>query len=253
MKRWFLGFLVVLLLVSPLHALEVPKKEILTYRISWNKLIGIAKASIVMKRNQEVLTIEMKAKTVEPVDTFFSVRDYFFSSTIPDISSFLKYEKRIKEGHYHRHDEILYNPSTGKLVYYKNGKLKKEKTIPPPLYDPCSILYAFRFRCPPDKGTCTLPSTDGKRVEKIQVVSLAEEDVTVPAGSFHTFKVEPRWRKMNGVFRKKKGGHVYVWFTRDQRRIPVKVEVDIFLGKVVGELTGYEIEQAEAKDSTKSR
>ncbi len=241
MKRALLICLILLLFTPALHAAEIPRKEVFTYRISWNRLIGIAKASITMKREKDVVTIEMKAKTLNPVDTFFSVRDYFFSSTTPDISSFLKYEKRLHEGHYRRHDEIIYNPTTGRLVYYKNGKLKKEKTVPPPLYDPCSILYAYRFRCPPDKKTCSLPSTDGKRVEDVQVVSLDQEKVKVPAGTFQTFKVEPRWRKMHGVFRKKKGGHVYVWFTRDKNRIPVKVEVDIFLGKVVGELTGYEI------------
>ena len=241
MRKTLLLSLALIILAHPLYAREIPRKEVFTYRISWNRLIGIAKASITMERGEEVLTIKMKAKTVNPVDTFFSVRDYFFSSTTPDLSSFLKYEKRLKEGHYHRHDEIIYNPSTGKLVYYKNGKLKKEKEVTPPLYDPCSILYAYRFRCPLDKGNCTLPSTDGKRVEKVQVVPLLNEKVKVPSGTFDTFKVEPRWSKMNGVFRKKKGGHVYVWFTKDQRRIPVKVEVDIFLGKVVGELTGYEI------------
>ncbi len=241
-KKALLAGVLVLLWASLLGAQEIPRKEILTYRISWNRLIGIAKASIVMKRNQDVITIEMKARTVNPVDTFFPVRDRFFSSTTPDLSSFLRYEKRLKEGHYHRHDQIIYNPTTHKLIYYKNGKLKKEKTVPPPLYDPCSILYAYRFRCPDKKGACSLPSTDGKRVEKVQVVPLGEEKVTVPAGTFDTLKVEPRWRKMNGVFRKKKGGHVYVWLTRDRLRIPIKVEVDIFLGKVVGELTGYKIE-----------
>ena len=239
--RSSLAALLLLLYPWASHALEIPRKEVFTYRISWNRLIGIAKASIVMKRDKDVLTIEMKAKTVNPVDTFFSVRDYFFSSTTPEITSFLRYEKRLKEGHYRRHDEIIYNPSMGKLVYYKNGKLKKDKVIPPPLYDPCSILYAYRFRCPEKETGCILPSTDGRRVEKIQVVFLAEEEVKVPAGTFKTIKVEPRWKRMNGVFRKKKGGHVYVWFTEDQRHIPVKVEVDIFLGKVVGELTGYEI------------
>ncbi len=246
MRRAFVITLT-LLLSSPLLALEVPQRETLTYRISWNKLIGIAKASITMERGKEILTIEMKAKTVAPIDSFFSVRDYFFSSTPPDISSFLHYEKRLKEVGYHRHDEVTYNPSTGKLIYRKNGKLKSQKTVPPPLYDPCSILYAFRFRCPRESASCSLPSTDGKRVEKIQVIPLKEERVKVPAGTFDTFKVEPRWKKMKGVFRKKKGGHVYVWFTKDQHRIPAKVEVDIFLGKVVGELTGYEIKQAEVK------
>jgi len=230
-----------ILLSSLASASEIPQREILTYRISWNKLIGIAKASITMEKGEEVLTIKMKAKTVDPIDTFFSVRDYFFSSTTSDLSSFLRYEKRLKEGRYRRRDEVIYSPSTGELIYRKNGKLKSQKTVPPPLYDPCSILYAFRFRCSKESASCTIPSTDGKRVERIRVVPLAEETVKVPAGTFETIKVEPRWKKMKGVFRKKKGGHIYVWFTKDQRRIPVKVEVDIFLGKVVGELTGYEI------------
>jgi len=232
---------ILLLYPLTLKAGALPKKELFSYKIKWNGVLLVGKSSLSMKKKGDKLTFEIKAKTVAPVDTFFSVRDRFYASAPSDLSSFLFFEKRLQEGRYRRHDVIKYNPSTGELIYSKNGKIKNRDKIPPPIFDPFSILFAYRFHCSPKK-ICHIPVTDGRHKEMLEVLPLTQEKVKVPAGTFITTKVEPRWNKMKGIFKKKKKGHVYIWFSNDDLRIPIKVEADIFLGKVVGELTGYRID-----------
>ncbi len=233
--------LILLFYALTLKAGELPQKELFSYKITWNGVLLVGKSSLSMKREGDKLIFEIKAKTVKPVDTLFSVRDRFYSSAPADLSSFLVFEKQLKEGRYRRHDVIRYNPDTGELTYSKNGKIKNHDKIPPPIYDPFSILFAYRFHCSPKK-ICHIPATDGRHRETLEVLPLTQEEVKVPAGTFTTIKVEPRWDRMKGVFKKKKNGHVYIWFSKDNLRIPIKVEADIFLGKIVGELTGYSID-----------
>ena len=242
MKRLPLLILGILLLPGYLGAVEIPQRETFIYRVTWNGVVPVGEASLTMRRDEEVLAMEIKARTIDPVDTFFSVRDRFFSSAPEDLSAFLHYEKKLREGKYRRYDVITYNPSTGLITYTKNGKKKAQWTHLPPLYDPFSILFAYRFLCPLEE-TCRLPATDGKHLEVVTVVPIKEEEVKVAGKTFLTEKVEPRWERMKGIFRKKREGHIYVWFTKDKRRIPVKVEADIFLGKVKGTLKGWKIKE----------
>ncbi len=246
MNRFLPLIIIMLLFPVYLRAGEIPREEAFTYRITWNKMMPVGEASLTMHRGEEVLSMEIKAKTIAPVDTFFSVRDRFFASAPKNLSAFLHYEKKLHEGKYRRHDIITYNPSTGLITYTKNGKKKTQWTHPPPLYDPFSILFAYRFLCSLDK-TCHLPTTDGKHTEEIEVVPIKQEEVKVAGKTFTTEKVEPRWKRMKGIFKKKKKGHIYIWFTKDQQRIPVKVEADIFLGKIVGTLKGWKIEKGTTK------
>ncbi len=244
MKRAVLLWLTIVL-ASPLWAGGIPVKEIFTYRITWNGIMPVGKASLKMERKGGIIAMEIKAKTINPVDVFFTVRDRFYASAPADLSSFTRYEKKLHEGKYRRHDLIMYDPSTGEVTYIKNGKKKAQWTHPPPLYDPFSILFAYRFLCAWDK-ICRLPATDGKRLEEVEVVPIKEEKIKVAGTTFSAVKVEPRWRRMNGIFKKKKGGHVYVWFSKDKRRIPLKVEADIFLGKVTGVLHGWERKETDS-------
>lgn len=215
----------------------LPEEERLTYRILWNGVLVVGKSVLTLERHGGEYFLEMEARSVNPVDLFFTVRDRFFSRINAKLTSFIFYEKRVREGGYKRHDVIHYDEKENLLTYIKNGKLKKRIKLSPPIFDPFSVLYVYRFTCD-EAEACKIRTTDGKHVEEVEVVPLGVEKVKVAAGNFETVKVEPRWKKMRGVFKRKKGGHIFVWFTRDSKKLPVKVEAHIFLGKIVGELTG---------------
>jgi len=226
-----------LIFEGALYAKTPPYQERLMYRILFNGFFLVGKATIAFETKKDLYYLKMEAKSVNPVDVFFKVRDRFISKVAQDFKCFIFYEKRIREGGYKRHDIIHYNKKT--LTYIKNGKLKKKLKIPPPLFDPFSILYAYRFTCKKD-SICKIKATDGKKIEEVEVVPIKTEKIKIAAGVFEAIKVEPKWKKMKGVFRKKKKGHIYIWFTNDEKSIPLKVEASIFIGKIVGELVEFD-------------
>ena len=179
--------------------------------------------------------LEMTARSARLFDLFFKVRDYFKSVVRPGFTSFQYYEKKIHEGKYRRHDQVWYDLDQHKITYKKNGELGSPHYAVPPIFDPLSALHAYRFLCPKE-GNCTLQATDGKRIDELTVIRLGEEQLNVGGRQYEAIKVMPVWQRMQGVFRKKKGGHVYVWFEKYPPFRPLKMEADIFIGKVVAKL-----------------
>lgn len=217
-----------------------PDFERLKYRISWQGLLKVGEGTISLQHSAKSYVLEMTAKSIRAFDLFFKVRDYFKSVLPEDFSSFSIYEKKIREGHYKRHDLVFYSPQTGKVTYIKNSEAMPELHASPPVFDPFSILFAYRFICDKYNEACTLSATDGKHLDKVIIKTIKREKLKVPFGSFDSIKVQPVWERMHGVFRKKKGGHVYVWFDSRPPFIPLKMEAEIFIGKVVAVLTDYE-------------
>jgi hypothetical protein len=73
------------------------------------------------------------------------------------------------------------------------------------------------------------------------------EDVRTPMGAFKTLLVVPRMEKTppKGMF--KRGGAVRVWISQDERRLPVRFQVDFKFGAGVATLTSYQPPTGAAK------
>jgi hypothetical protein len=69
--------------------------------------------------------------------------------------------------------------------------------------------------------------------------ALRYEKITTRLGSFDTLVLEPRMEKTppKGMF--KRGSNVRVWIAQDERRLPVKFEVEFKFGAGVSTLTDY--------------
>lgn len=75
---------------------------------------------------------------------------------------------------------------------------------------------------------------------ELTIHAVRYEDVRTPLGTFRTVVLEPRMEKTapKGMF--KKGSAVRVWITQDERRLPVKFEVEFKFGSGVATLVNYQ-------------
>ncbi|MGA2622223.1 MAG: DUF3108 domain-containing protein [Bacteroidota bacterium] len=71
---------------------------------------------------------------------------------------------------------------------------------------------------------------------ELDVKFKGRQTIDVAAGTFNCIVVEPLARE-GGLF--KSDGHVYVWLTDDERKLPVKVSTQIIIGSIDSELTEY--------------
>ncbi len=74
---------------------------------------------------------------------------------------------------------------------------------------------------------------------QLTIHAVRYEDVSTDLGDFHTLVLEPRMDKTapKGMFRK--GSTVRVWISQDQRRLPVKFEVEFNIGTGTATLESY--------------
>lgn len=76
---------------------------------------------------------------------------------------------------------------------------------------------------------------DGK-LYPLKIIVHAKEKVTVPAGVFSCYKVEPLLQS-EGIFRQK--GRLIIWLTDDNHRLPVKMTSKISIGNIGTNLETY--------------
>jgi hypothetical protein len=71
---------------------------------------------------------------------------------------------------------------------------------------------------------------------QLAVKFLGYQQIKVEAGTFNCVLVEPLMKE-GGLF--KSDGHIVIWLTNDERKIPVKVSTKVVVGSIDSELREY--------------
>ena len=118
-------------------------------------------------------------------------------------------------------DVALYDQETGKITYRyrQSGKIRKEVATIPPVYDPVSIAYYFRWR---DLGAENRPRNlyGGRKLYQVSSRILGNERIQTERGEVDTIAVLPVIRRDGKPDNK---GDLKIWFSNDERRVPVRL------------------------------
>jgi len=82
----------------------------------------------------------------------------------------------------------------------------------------------------------TLPIADAMRVIAVTFKPEAREEIKTPAGTFQTIRVEPTAEA--GVVKNR--GNIWIWYTDDNRHLPVQMRARLFWGTITLRLTSVE-------------
>jgi hypothetical protein len=165
---------------------------------------------------------------------FYRVRDHYES--FMDVAGLFpwKFEQHIQEGGYRRDFSAVFNQYQQKAII-----AEKEYDIPMYVHDVVSALYFVRTldftgKRPGDRTP--LQNFYKDRTYPLDVKFLGRQRVEVQAGTFDCIIIEPLVRE-GGLF--KSEGRIIVWFTDDDRKIPVKVSTKVLIGSIDAELKEY--------------
>jgi hypothetical protein len=118
-------------------------------------------------------------------------------------------------------DVALYDQETGKITYRnrQSGKIRKEVTTVPSVYDPVSVAYYFRWK---DLGAEDRPRNmyGGRKLYQISSRVLGNERIRTERGEVDTIAVVPVIRRDGKPDPK---GDLKIWFSDDERRVPVRL------------------------------
>lgn len=201
----------------------------------WNA--GVATLSV--ERSGAQNHVAVTADTTGVVSLLYRVQDRF--NTYFDAKTLCSYKsiKHSEEGSHRRETVITYDYTHGKAVLeernLKDGQQKRtENDIPGCVTDIVSgILYVASLPLQPG-ATYSFPVNDGGKTVSVQAHVEAKEQIKTPAGTFETVRVGPEGD--SGALLKNKG-RIWIWYSDDERHLPVQMRAKLFWGTATIYLT----------------
>jgi hypothetical protein len=218
--------------------------ERLTFALKWT-IIPAGEATL------EVLPLEhmagrntyhfvLTARSNAFVDAFYMVRDRIDAWADTNLHQSLLYRKKQHEGSSRRDITVSFDWDERTAQYINRGNNRREVGKPIPItadtFDPLSIFYWSRSIDLATQKRIQRPVTDGKSHLMGIADIIRKETITVPAGTFETFLIEPDLSHVGGVFEKSPDANIQLWVTTDHRHLPVKLASKVVVGRFTGEL-----------------
>lgn len=231
--------------------------ETLVYHIEWSPpwylfflpAMDAGEVSLMIAEGPEVekrpsLRIVFTAKSSGTLAKLVGVNidDYFESDTDPQTFCTFAVRQKIREGTRKRDIEVVYLPGSNQLhIRQLNVAINPPKVdrneylddVPSCVRDIFSALYDTRRQDLKAGVTHRLLVGYDDKVREIAARVDKKEVVKTPLGKFDAWKVDTI-AVLGGLF--KDGGQLRIWMTADQRKLPVRFEVKVGLGKVTGAL-----------------
>jgi hypothetical protein len=222
-------------LIPSTGSLPFPLNEQLVFDGGWG-VIRAGFAIINFRRDEDRSTFRITAKVVSNnfVSNFYRVRD-FVEAHIDIFGLYpVFFEQHIREGRFREDAWTMYDPIRRQVF-----ASKKEIATPasPFTHNYLSLLYYLRTQSFAVGDTfvinCFIHGADYPVIFRV----LAREPVTVEAGIFDCFKIEPQLVGEGRGFTKR--DKMLLWLTADKKHMPVLITAKINIGTVSARLISY--------------
>lgn len=217
--------------------------ERFSYVIKWGVVTGgyssLSVQGIETVNGRPAYRLVEEARSSGVVDAFYRVRDRNDAWLDTQSLVTVRYEKKIREGKYRIEETAVMDQARRRYALRsyridKNIHEEKEGPLPPDILDVFGSLYYVRTLPLQVGASYTFDVFTGDKVWPLVVNVKKREKIRVPAGRFDCLLVEPLLREP-GLF-VPKGKNLEVWLTDDERRIPVRMRSEVFIGHVAAEL-----------------
>lgn len=158
-------------------------------------------------------------------DSFYKVDDHVESHMDVDFLFSRRHEKHLREGKY-KQDRTVVLDQENHLAVYSDGRVFE---MPPRAHDVLTAFYYVRTMEFEVGDVIRFDSHQDRKNYPIEVIVHREETVKVPAGEFHCLVIEPKVSD-SALFKKK--GRLWIWMTKDERKIPVLMKSEIPVGSI---------------------
>jgi len=227
-------------LPKPQPRFVFPTKQTLNYAVDW-RVFPAGVATFHVNAVGDIQRVSVEADTVGAVNLLFRVTDRFQSSFNRETGCSQSFSKQTVEGRRQVRSTLTFNYVTGRSLFTQknliDGSTKRVvKPIPPCVTDSLSAIF-YAASQPMEVGkSFAFPLADATRTVKVTMRVEGHDEITTPAGTFQTLRVEPTADA--GVVKKR--GNIWIWYTDDSRHIPVQMRARLFWGTITFRLTSIE-------------
>lgn len=208
--------------------------ETIEFSLSWLRVVGGEATMKIVPLDDARYRIHSLGQSNAFFAKIFKVRDEVESIVSREKFSTLRFYKHLQERKRIKEEVTVVDPARG--LAYRKGK---EIEVPNPVYDPLSLIFHLRTRplTPGSKETFTLIA-DGKVYDVVAEV-VRRETIHAGTSSFRTVMVEPKIHS-GGIFRDEEN-RLFIWYTDDERHIPVRIRSELAAGAITATLRRYSV------------
>lgn len=220
------------------------KGERLEYELSWGFITaGYATLEVIPRKDGKV-EFQTYATANKTVNKFYPVHDTVYTLVHKKGLMTDVFRKSLHEGTFHNKSLIRFNRDGKKAVlsdtvfkdpvkHYVKRSADTSVTIDGLEHSIMSAFYLVRTLPLKEGVTSRFSAVSGKKRYELKVVTHKRETIKTDLGTFKTVKVEPVLDG-DGIFNS--NGRIFIWFTDDEKRLPVLMECEIKLGSIKAEL-----------------
>ena len=190
------------------------------------RFINVGKANISSSfNNDNDIIINTLVSSNKFLDRLYKVRNEIKLIVNSQDYSLKKIEKNIVEGNWEQQYiatiDSNFNVISNEQILENNNRL----------FDPISIIYNLRNKDlnPGDKYEYNILGVN--EIKGLITEVIGTEKIKVPEGRYDCIKVIPYSKEGNNIF--KENGYMTAWFSNDNKKIPVKIELKTNIGDMV--------------------
>ncbi len=227
--------------LPPPHAgYNFPQRQTLTYSVDW-RVFPAGTSVIHFESLGDRERISATADTVGAINLLFHVSDRFQSVFDRARGCTYQFDKQTVEGRRQINSTLRMDYAQGKSILdEKNqvtGQTKHvESAIPGCMTDLLTGVFYLSSQPLVVGQSFTIPVVDAMRNVPVTMKVEGREEIKTPLGTFHTVRVQPT--AAAGVVKNR--GNIWIWYTDDERHLPVQMRARLFWGTITFRLTGNE-------------
>ena len=223
--------------------------ETLEYSVSWERVpAGTARFEArehTAVDGQKAWYFVLEARSNSFVDWFAKIRDRLESLADPSLERSLLY-KKTQRGKSKKEVVVAFDWEKKTATYSNFGGKRPSIEIPDSAFDPLASFYKLRTldltgsQKDGDTEPLFFSVTDGKKCFTQEGKIMGTESITVAAGVYDTVLITPSVNHFSGVFSKSENPTVRVWVSTDDRQVPVRIKMKVFIGSLVFDLVSIQ-------------
>jgi hypothetical protein len=227
-------------LAPPRAGYSFPQKQTLTYSVDW-RVFPAGTAVIRFEAAGDRENITASADTSGAINLLFHVSDRFQSSFDRSKGCTDDFNKQTVEGRRQISSTLHLDYAQHRSILDEKNLITKqtkhvESSIPGCVTDLLtSVFYASSQ--PIELGhSFVVPVVDAMHIVPVTMKVESREEIKTPLGTFKTLRVQPT--AAAGVVKNR--GNIWIWYTDDERHLPVQMRARLFWGTITFRLIGNE-------------
>jgi hypothetical protein len=227
-------------LPPPRPGFAFPPKQTLTYSVDW-RVFPAGTAVVRFEQFGDNEHISANADTSGAINLLFHVSDHFQSVFDRNTGCTSEFNKQTVEGRRQvnstlKLDYIQLKSILDEKNVTKNQTKHVEMPIPGCLTDLLTGVF-YASSQPMEVGkSFPIPVVDALHTVVVTMKVEGKEEIKTPIGTFKTIRVQPTADA--GVVKNR--GNIWIWYTDDDRHLPVQMRARLFWGTITFRLSGNE-------------